>query len=178
MDHRGTERPHHGNLEKKPPPHGYFINLLLWSACQATDTAYSDVDDPNNIFSAFSADMDNSVDGNGGGYSNFHNFCPDSGAYKHFINNINLFRTIHSRAPNIRARVANGEHIRILAVGDVDIPMFDSDGKRHIIQLQNALYAPSFHTNLISIRCLWKDSRIKTRFGDRDFFKLRDGIKE
>ena len=121
--------------------------------------------------------MDHAVDGNGGSYSDFHKFCPDSGAYKHFINNINLFHTIHTKAPNIRARVANGEHIRILAVGDVDIPMFDADGNRHVLQLKNALYAPNFTTNLISIRCLWKDSRIKTRFGERDFFKTKDGVR-
>ena len=177
MDPGGTERSHDSNFKKKPPPHGYFINLLLWSACQVTDTDYCEVNDPDNTFAAFTADMDHSLDGNGGSYSNCHNFCPDSGAYKHFVNNINLFHTIHTRAPNIRARVANGEHIKILAVGDVDLPMFDSDGKRHVIQLKNALFAPSFHTNLISIRSLWKDSRIKTRFGDRDFFKLRDGTR-
>ena len=176
MDRRDPDGNHEVCEKKAPPPYGHFLNLILWSACQVTDTDCSDGIDSNN-FSAYNADMDHAVDGNGGSYSDFHKFCPDSGAYKHFINNINLFHTIHTKAPNIRARVANGEHIRILAVGDVDIPMFDADGNRHVLQLKNALYAPNFTTNLISIRCLWKDSRIKTRFGERDFFKTKDGVR-
>ena len=34
---------------------------------------------------------------------------------------------------------------------------------------------PSFHTNLLSIRQFWRKNRIKTRFGERDFFKLLTG---
>ena len=41
----------------------------------------------------------------------------------------------------------------------------------HVITLHNVVYHPDFSENLLSVRRLWKDSRISTTFEGSNYFK-------
>ena len=85
----------------------HHTELVFNFACGLLQASFINHDLSNDydlsaVQEAFNADMDHSVDGNGGGYSNFHKFCPDSGAFKHFICNLSLFKNIFERCSNIK----------------------------------------------------------------------------
>ena len=98
-------------------------------------------------------------------------YVVDSGATLHCINDISLFDTIDQDHPQIHLRVANGKVITAKAVGTVKLRLVAEDGSTSEIVLHNVVYHPSFSHNLLSVRRLWRDNRIKTRFGSRNYFK-------
>ena len=99
-------------------------------------------------------------------------FYADSGASAHCCNDHSLFIKFHSDAPKTRIRVANGTTKEVDAIGDIQIHVKDVHGEFHCITLYNVLYVPSIPVNLISIKKLWKDNKIKAKF--RDDLQLKD----
>ena len=98
-------------------------------------------------------------------------YVVDSGATLHCINDISLFDSIDHDHPPVELRVANGKVLRAHAVGTVKLQLAAEDGSTSEILLHNCVYHPSFSHNLLSVRRLWKDNRIKTRFGSQNYFK-------
>ena len=46
------------------------------------------------------------------------------------------------------------------------------------VDVENVLYVPELHMNLLSVRQLWKQNRFKTVFGERNYFKdIQNGRK-
>ena len=97
-------------------------------------------------------------------------YTVDSGATIHCINDPSLFTSCYTPDHPIVISTANGSRITATLVGNVDVQMEDAQGRMRTITLYNCVYSPHFHSNLISVRRLWKDSRIKTRFGETNFF--------
>ena len=100
--------------------------------------------------------------------------CPyvvDSGATLHCINDISLFDSIDHHHPKVKLRVANGKVLEAHAVGTVKLRLVAEDGSATEILLHNVVYHPSFTQNLLSVRRLWRDNRVKTRFGSQNYFK-------
>ena len=98
-------------------------------------------------------------------------FTVDSGATIYCINDPSLFKHFTTPKQPIRIVTANKGAIYAEAVGTVEITLLDDRGYEQTITLHNVAYSPHFHTNLISVRRLWRDSGIKTRFGSRNYFK-------
>ena len=97
-----------------------------------------------------------------------HKFVLDSGATVHCVNDISLFTHIDHDSPCPSLQVADGHFVKAKAVGTVKISLQDHKGTPYDLILHNVCYLPDFPTNLISIRRLWKDNRIKTKFGERN----------
>ena len=98
-------------------------------------------------------------------------FTVDSGATIHCINDASLFTHFTTPKRSVRIVTANAGSIYAEAVGTVTMTLLDVNGHERIITLHNVAYSPHFHTNLISVRRLWRDSGIKTRFGGTNYFK-------
>ena len=99
----------------------------------------------------------------------------DSGATVHCFNDLTLFHSIDPNAQIPNLRVANGAFSKVVAVGTVRISLQDSQGKPKILELKNALYVPSMKFNLISVKRMYRDSKITTTFGDRATLRFKDG---
>ena len=99
------------------------------------------------------------------------NFTVDSGATIHCIRDASLFKYFTTPKHPVRIVTANNSVIYAEAVGTVEITLLDANGQEQTITLHNVAYSPHFHTNLISVRRLWRDSGIKTRFGSHNYFK-------
>jgi hypothetical protein len=98
-------------------------------------------------------------------------FMVDSGAARHCCRDPNLFKNLRSpRRPEFLV-TASGERMQVTSVGDVDVHLMGRDGKMHTITLHNVAYCPELHFNLISVKRMWKDSRLKTVFGSTCYFK-------
>ena len=67
--------------------------------------------------------------------------------------------------------VANGKKLKIEAVGTVRLKLKDANGKTHDYILDNVVYSPYFSHNLLSVKRLWKEHRLKTTFGATNYFK-------
>ena len=101
-----------------------------------------------------------------------YTFVVDSGATTHCINNIAMFETIYNNHPPVHIVVANGKRVLASAVGSVRIHLTDArTGRSHDFLIHNVVYSPSFSHNLLSVRRLWKDQRLKTVFGQDNYFK-------
>ena len=98
-------------------------------------------------------------------------FTVDSGATIHCINDASLFKHFTTPKHSVRIVTANNGVIYAEAIGTVEVVLLDANGHEQTITLHNVAYSPHFHTNLISVRRLWRDSGIKTRFGARNYFK-------
>ena len=98
-------------------------------------------------------------------------FVIDSGASVHCVNDMSLFETIYENHPEVRITVANKQVLVAQAVGTVRVPMTATDGSKHDVVLHNVVYHPHFHTNLLSVKRLWKDSRMSTKFASKNVFK-------
>ena len=70
-----------------------------------------------------------------------------------------------------KLRVANGKILVAHAVGTVKLKLQQPDGSITEVLLHNVVFHPDFSHNLLSVRRLWRDNRIKTRFGERNYFK-------
>ena len=46
-----------------------------------------------------------------------------------------------------------------------------------MVELKNVAFVPEFSKSLVSVRRLWKDNRIKTKFGEKNVLKMQDGTK-
>ena len=99
------------------------------------------------------------------------NYVVDSGATLHCINDISLFDSIDHDHPPVKLRVANGKILVAHAVGTVKLKLQQPDGSITEVLLHNVVFHPDFSHNLLSVRRLWRDNRIKTRFGERNYFK-------
>lgn len=84
----------------------------------------------------------------------------DSGATVHCFNDLTLFHSIDPNAQIPNLRVANGAFSKVVAVGTVRISLQDSQGKPKILELKNALYVPSMKFNLISVKRMYRDSKM------------------
>ena len=140
--------------------------LLCVAACldgcliQEIATAY-EVD-------AFTKNGASSGDDHGNGQC----FVADSGATAHCCNDASLFIKFHSDRPKTRIRVANGKTVPVTHIGDVKLNLRDKNGTFHSVILRNVLYVPEMPVNLLSVKRLWKDNRIKAKF--RDNLELKD----
>ena len=162
------------------PPNGSAFYIMLWALSCITDfngeddhesdhpavhnasLLQSELDCATNAFEAIDGSLQ---------------LVPDSGASKHCICTKALFTSFKKWHPNVFVRVANGQKVAVTAIGDALIQMVDQNGITRDVILHDCLYIPSFHTNLLSIKQLWKRNGIKTKFCDRDHFKLPDGSK-
>ena len=85
----------------------------------------------------------------------------DSGATVHCFNDLTMFHSLDSNAHLPNLRVANGEFSKVVAVGTVRIDLQDSNGKPKCLELKKALYVPDMKFNLISVKRMYRDSRIQ-----------------
>ena len=102
----------------------------------------------------------------------------DSGATVHCFNDLTLFHSIDPTAQLPNLRVANGGFSKVVAVGTVRISLLDSKGKPKLLELKNALYVPDMKFNLISVKRMYRDSRITTTFSDTATLHFKDGTVE
>lgn len=121
-------------------------------------------------FRAFSA-----LSGTKNGYTDIL----DSGASRHFCNDVNRFDKGSLITANSKAyvRTANGARVRIRAYGTMTLRMADIHGTIREIKLMNVAFVPEFGHTLISVRRLWRDNGIKTKFGDKCVLKSLEGHK-
>ena len=98
-------------------------------------------------------------------------FTVDSGATIHCINDPSLFKHFSTSKHAVRIVTANNSVIYAEAIGTVEVVLLDTHGIQRTLTLHNVAYSPHFHTKLISVRRLWRDSGIKTRFGGNNYFK-------
>ena len=45
-----------------------------------------------------------------------------------------------------------------------------------MVELKNVAFIPEFSKSLVSVRRLWKDNRIKTKFGEKNVLKMQDAL--
>ena len=113
-------------------------------------------------------------------------FILDTGATVHICNDASLFvKWYNYSEKQLRKRhctVANGEQCKVEAIGDIEIRVVvpDADGPgEHVenIIITNVYYVPEMHCNLLSVRKLFKNHRIKTSFRDGVTIKLPSGTR-
>ena len=98
-------------------------------------------------------------------------YCVDSGASVHCINDASMFEHVYEAHPQVRVTVANKQVLTAQAVGTVKVSLTNQHNQIHQITLHNVVYHPDFSGNLLSVRRLWKDSRISTTFEDSNYFR-------
>ena len=98
-------------------------------------------------------------------------FNVDSGASVHCINDSQLFEAVYEDHPPVRITVANKQVLIAKAVGSVRLRLRNQQGEIVELVIHNVVYHPDFHENLLSVRRLWKDNRLKTSFGAVNRFK-------
>ena len=101
-----------------------------------------------------------------------NSFTVDSGATIHCINDMSLF-TDFDPSKQVNVVVANKQVLKCHGVGTVVLPLADSSGVVKNVVLHNCVYSPTFSTNLISVKRLWKDSRVSTHFGSKNYLKCK-----
>ena len=92
-----------------------------------------------------------------------HTWVVDSGASVHCIGDASMLTTFYENHPPVHIKVADKRIVTAHAVGTAVVTMVDLQGRSHSITLHNVVYHPSFHTNLMSVRRLWRDNRIGAR---------------
>ena len=146
---------------------GFFARLLLACAASLDGAILYD------IATAYELEAHGRDDGSlETSRENEQCFYADSGASAHCCNDASLFIKFYTDAPKTKIRVANGSTKDVTAIGDIQIHVKDVHGESHCITLYNVLYVPSIPVNLISIKRLWKDNKIKAKF--RDALHLKD----
>ena len=92
-------------------------------------------------------------------------FLLDSGAARHCCKNKHQFRNlVYGNFGNVQ--VGDGALVPIIGMGDVSVNVGGD-----MILLKNVLYVPQLQFNVISVKRLWKDNRLKTVFADRCYLK-------
>ena len=97
----------------------------------------------------------------------------DSGASVHCIGDASMLTTIYDNHPPVHIKVADNRIVTAHAVGTAEVTMVDLQGRSHSITLHNVVYHPSFHTNLMSVRKLWRDNRIGAKFMEHNILKCK-----
>ena len=108
-----------------------------------------------------------------------HSWVVDSGATIHCVNDFSLLSSVYTDADPVHIKVANGRVLRASAVGTARVSLADATGRLHEVVLHNVVYHPAFHDNLLSVRRLWRDNRMSTRFrGSTNYLKCAStGVK-
>lgn len=101
-----------------------------------------------------------------------HSFLVDSGCKKHCSGQLDLFHNLRKPTRRMMIKTATGELTQVAGVGDVNIRLWNQQKQEwREITLKNVLYVPTLAFNLISVRQLWKDNRLKTSFAEKGCFK-------
>jgi transposase InsO family protein len=104
-------------------------------------------------------------------------WCPDSGATVSVTNNLSNFVQITDSNPNIEVSVANGQRVKVTCIGTVRMVMHDTDCKPYTVLLENVMYSPHFHGNLLSVEELYRQHKIATIFrGSKACFLTPDNV--
>ena len=93
-----------------------------------------------------------------------HSWVIDSGASVHCISDPSLLTSVYSKHPPVLIKVADNRTLHAHAIGTAILPLVDQHNRTHHVTLHNVIYHPNFHTNLISVRRLWRDNHIMCRF--------------
>ena len=93
-----------------------------------------------------------------------HNWVIDSGASVHCISDPSLLTSVYYKHPPVIIKVADNRTLHAHMVGTAILPLVDQHNRTHHITLHNVIHHPNFHTNLISVRHLWRDNHIMCRF--------------
>ena len=88
----------------------------------------------------------------------------DSGATVHCVNDFSLLTSVYTDHDPVHIKVADKRVIRASAVGTAIVSMADNNGCKHQVTLHNVVYHPSFQSNLLSVRRLWRDNRMSAKF--------------
>ena len=95
----------------------------------------------------------------------------DSGATVHCVNDFSLLTSVYTDHQPVTIRVADKRVLRAHAVGTVVTHLKDDKGRDHQITLHNVVYHPDFGCNLLSVRRLWRDNRLSTKFREKNHLK-------
>ena len=95
----------------------------------------------------------------------------DSGATVHCVNDISMLTSVYTNHAPVHIRVADRRVIRAHAVGSAVTTLIDRKGHSHQVTLHNVVFHPSFSNNLLSVRRLWRDNRLSTKFKDKNYLK-------
>ena len=98
-------------------------------------------------------------------------YCVDSGASVHCINDASMFDHVYAHHPPVKVTVANKQVLTATKIGTVKVNLTNQHNKPRTITLHNVVYHPNFSENLLSVRRLWKDSRMSTTFEGSNYFK-------
>jgi len=101
-----------------------------------------------------------------------HEWIVDSGATVHCVNDFSLLTSVYTDNDPVLIKVADKRVLRASAVGTAVVKMTDTNGNEHDVTLHNVVYHPSFGSNLLSVRRMWRDNRMSCKFrGENNFFK-------
>ena len=100
-----------------------------------------------------------------------HHWVIDSGASVHCISDPSLMTSIYYKHPPVLIKVADNRTLHAHAVGTAILPLVDQHNRTHHVTLHNVIYHPNFHTNLISVRRLWRDNHIMCRFDPHNYME-------
>jgi hypothetical protein len=81
-----------------------------------------------------------------------HEWALDSGASSHFCNDRSLFETF--KASRTQVQVAAGKSITAFGIGSIALSTALPNGSVRTGRLNNVVYAPDMHSNLLSVRRL------------------------
>ena len=95
----------------------------------------------------------------------------DSGATVHCTNDLSMLTSIYTKNDPVCIKVADNRVLRAHAVGTAVTSLRDDKGRLHQVTLHNVVYHPKFGSNLLSVRRLWRDNRISTKFRESNFLK-------
>ena len=79
-----------------------------------------------------------------------------------------LERLVNVRKCNETFNVADGKTSACTAIGDMPVLIKDSSGKLSRFVFTNVRYVPDFKYTLLSVKQLWRDQQIKSRFADEN----------
>ena len=100
----------------------------------------------------------------------------DSGASSHCCHDLSMFTSMSQDLPFKRIKVANGKFANISGIGTIKLSILDHKSNTVVkLVLHNVLYIPEVPVNLISSRCLWNDSGIRSSFTDVCDLTLKNG---
>ena len=84
---------------------------------------------------------------------------------------MDLFEDVYEDHPPVILKVANGKRVVADAVGSACVKLVDTNGCEHDFVLHNVVYSKHFDCNLLSVRRMWKEHRLKCTFGKTNYFK-------
>ena len=87
------------------------------------------------------------------------------------MNDFSLLTSVYTDHQPVTIRVADKRVLRAHAVGTVVTHLKDDKGRDHQITLHNVVYHPDFGCNLLSVRRLWRDNRLSTKFREKNHLK-------